>query len=73
MFNLTFLATAYIRAGDYDPAERAAREALGLAASVRSARTLARLEPLQVAARQHAEAGNDLADIAHEIAALRTA
>ena len=73
VFNLTFLATAYIRAGDYDPAERAAREALGLAASVRSARTLARLEPLQVAARQHAEAGNDLADIAHEIAALRTA
>lgn len=73
VFELTALATAYLRTGDRDCGVRAGREAVELAGTVRSVRTLDRLEPLQVAASEHGNHDSDLADLAERIATLRAA
>lgn len=72
-FELTTLATAYLRTGDRDCGAQAGREAVELARAVRSVRTLDRLEPLQAIASEHAAHDNDLADLAERIATLRAA
>jgi tetratricopeptide (TPR) repeat protein len=72
-FELTTLATAYLRTGDRDCGEQAGREAVELAGAVRSVRTLDRLEPLQLAASEHAAHDSDLRDLAERIATLRAA
>lgn len=73
VFELSALATAYLRTGNYDCGITAGREALELAAMVRSVRTLDRLEPLQLVASQHAGEHGDLLDLAGQIASLRAA
>jgi tetratricopeptide (TPR) repeat protein len=73
VFELTTLATAYLRTGDRDCGVRAGREAVELAGAVRSVRTLDRLEPLQCAAEQSAGQDSDLADLAKRVATLRAA
>jgi tetratricopeptide (TPR) repeat protein len=70
-FELTTLATAYLRTGDRDCGVQAGREAVELAGAVRSVRTLDRLEPLQLAASEHAAQDSDLRDLAERIATLR--
>jgi transcriptional regulator with XRE-family HTH domain len=73
VFELTTLATAYLRAGDRDCGVRAGRDAVELAGAVRSVRTLDRLEPLQAAASERGGQDSDLADLAERIATLRAA
>jgi transcriptional regulator with XRE-family HTH domain/tetratricopeptide (TPR) repeat protein len=71
IFELTALAAAHLRAGDTDCAVRVGREALGLAAAVRSVRILDRMEPLQTAAARYGERNTDLRDLTERIATLR--
>lgn len=70
IFELTALAVAQLRAGDREGALRAGYEAAANAASVRSVRTLDRLEPLQDLAKEHST-DKDLRDLVHRIATLR--
>lgn len=70
-FELTALAVAHLKAGNRDCGLQIGRDAVATAASVRSVRTLDRLEPLQTAAGEHGDA--DLQDLAHRVAILRAA
>lgn len=70
-FELTALATAYLRAGDVDCAIPAGLHATDLAEQLRSARVIDRLEPLQTAAAARSTGRQDLRDLAERIATLR--
>jgi tetratricopeptide (TPR) repeat protein len=72
IFELTALAVAHLRAGNRDSALEAGRDAVTSAASVRSVRTLDRLEPLQTLAGKHRR-DTDMRELAHQIATLRAA
>ncbi|MFI6130286.1 transcriptional regulator [Micromonospora sp. NPDC051141] len=70
IFELTALAVAYLRVGERDRGLDAGREAVASAATVRSVRTIDRMEPLRRLARsQH----GDLRDLADKVTTLRTA
>lgn len=70
VFELTALAVAYLRVGERDSGLNAGRQAVAEAATVRSVRTIDRMEPLRRLARSH---DGDLSDLAGEIAALGAA
>jgi hypothetical protein len=71
VFELTTLATAYLRVRDRDCAAQVGRAAVELAGVVRSVRILDRLEPLQTTAAEQAGQDSDLANLAERIATLR--
>lgn len=70
IFELTALAVSHLRAGNRGNALQAGHDAVTTAASVRSVRTLDRLEPLQLLANENKH-DSDLRDLAHQIETLR--
>lgn len=70
-FNLTMLATNHLRQGDVDHGIRVGRDALSLAAGLKSARVVDRLEPLQIEAARRA-ANADAKDLSAGIHSLRS-
>ncbi|MFJ8582797.1 helix-turn-helix domain-containing protein [Micromonospora sp. NPDC093277] len=70
IFELTALAIGCLRIGDRDGGLQAGREAVAKAASVRSVRTIDRMEPLRCLVQGR---DGELGDLANEIAALRAA
>ncbi|MEV0005612.1 helix-turn-helix transcriptional regulator [Micromonospora sp. NPDC050980] len=70
IFELTALAVACLRVGEHDRGLDAGRQAVANAATVRSVRTIDRMEPLRCLAESH---DGDLRDLADEISALRAA
>lgn len=72
-FNLTMLATNHMRQGDVDQGVRVGRDALSLAGSLKSARVVDRLEPLELEAGKRG-ANSDARDLSvgiHRIRRLR--
>ncbi|MDG4768546.1 helix-turn-helix transcriptional regulator [Solwaraspora sp. WMMD406] len=72
IFEATALAVAHLRGGDDKAGKRAARDAVASAATVRSIRTLDRLQPLQEIATRY-PADSDIQAIANDIKTLRIA
>jgi len=70
-FELTALATVRLNAGDLALGVAEGRRAVNLAETVRSVRTVDRLEPLRVAAERHPN-DSGAAELVHRIATLRT-
>jgi hypothetical protein len=71
VFEITALATAYLRTGDVDCAIQTGHHAADLATQVRSIRVFDRLEPLQTAATAHPTGRQELRELAERIATLR--
>lgn len=71
-FNLTTLAAAHLHDGDVTHGVRLGRQALEMAAEVKSSRIGARLKPLQEEAQRHAH-NADSRDLAERVARIRTA
>ncbi|MEN3611362.1 helix-turn-helix transcriptional regulator [Plantactinospora sp. ZYX-F-223] len=71
VFESTALAVAHLRSGDRDAGTRIARDAVASAATVRSIRTIDRLQPLEDAATQYPK-DPEIQEIAHDITRLRT-
>lgn len=69
-FNLTMLATNHLRQGDVDHGVRIGRGALSLASSLKSARVVDRLEPLQIEAGRRASSA-DARDLSASIHGIR--
>jgi transcriptional regulator with XRE-family HTH domain len=69
-FNLTALATNHLRQGDVDHGVRIGRDALLLAGSLRSARVVDRLEPLEAEANRRG-ASSDARELSASIRTLR--
>ncbi|HEY2723068.1 MAG TPA: helix-turn-helix transcriptional regulator [Pseudonocardiaceae bacterium] len=65
-FNLSMLATNHLRQGDVDQGTRVGRDALVVAASLKSKRVDDRLEPLQLAAAQRTSSA-DARDLSQSI------
>lgn len=69
-FNLTMLATNHMRQGDVDQGVRVGRDALSLAGTLKSARVVDRLRPLQLEANRRG-ASSDARDLSASIRSLR--
>jgi hypothetical protein len=70
-FNLTMLATSYLRQGDVDHGVQVGRRALLAAAAVKSKRVTDRLKPLEIEAARRST-NPDSRDLAHLIRQQRS-
>jgi transcriptional regulator with XRE-family HTH domain/tetratricopeptide (TPR) repeat protein len=71
-FDLTMLATCHLRQGEVDLGVQVGRQALTLAADVKSKRVTDRLKPLQLEAARRTN-NSDAQDLSHTIEQLRSA
>ncbi|MEU8197707.1 helix-turn-helix transcriptional regulator [Microbispora amethystogenes] len=72
-FELTALATVYLKAGEMTSGVDTGHQAVTLAAEIRSTRVIDRLAPLQEAAMARAARHSDARELAQRISALRAA